>query len=153
VELNAAIESDRNLAPAYAEKGHVMVLLGRPEEAFEPVEQALRLDPLDPGRNIWEWYMCNAYAHLAQWENAIDWCQKSAASNPSLHWPYFELAAANAWLGRVPEATAAVTELRKLRPGFTVHDYLILPKPENAKWRREDERITEGLRKAGLPES
>ena len=35
------------------------------------------------------WY--NAHAHLAQWEKAIAWCQKSAASNPAMFVPYFEL--------------------------------------------------------------
>ncbi len=54
--------------------------------------------------------------------------------------------------GRAAEGSAAVAELRKLKPGFTVQDYLALPRPCNAKWRSEDLRIVEGLRKAGLPE-
>src|SRR5271166_7030267 len=39
-----------------------------------------------------------------------------------------------------------------MKPGFTVRDYLALPHPSNAKWRGEDQRIVEGLRKAGLAE-
>src|SRR5208337_4488705 len=66
--LDAVIAIDRNFANAYAEKSHTLVMLGRAEEAIKPVEQALRLDPRSPVRNIWEWYMCDAYAHLAQWE-------------------------------------------------------------------------------------
>ena len=128
-ELDAAIAIDRNFAPAYAEKSHTLVMLGRAEEAIKPVEQALRLDPRSPVRNVWEWYMCDAYAHLAQWEKAIEWCQKSVASNSSLLFPYIELAAANGWLGRPAEASAAVAELQKLKPGFTVQDYLALPHP------------------------
>ena len=96
--------------------------------------------------------MCDAYAHLAQWEKAINACQKSIASNPSLLFPYVELTAANSWLGRPAEARAAAAELQKLKPGFTVQDYLALPHPDNAKWESEDQRIVEGLRKAGLPE-
>ena len=45
-----------------------------------------------------------------------------------------------------------MAELQKLKPGFTVQDYLALPHPGNAKWESEDQRIVEGLRKAGLPE-
>ena len=150
--MDAAIAIDRNFAPAYGEKTHTLVMLGRAEEGIKPVEQALRLDPRSPARNVWEWYMCDAYAHLAQWEKAIDWCQKSVASNSSLLFPYIELAAANGWLGRPAEASAAVAELRRLKPGFTVQDYLALPHPGNAKWVSEDRRIVEGLRKAGLPE-
>jgi adenylate cyclase len=150
--LNAAISIDRNFAPAYADKGNTLVMMGRADEAFQPLEQALRLDPRAPGRNIWESYICNAHAHLARWEKAIKWCEKSAASNPSLFWPYIELAAANGWLGRPAAASAAVAKIHKFWPGFTVQDYLSLPKPDNPKWRGEDQRIAEGLRKAGLPE-
>ncbi|HTR14585.1 MAG TPA: adenylate/guanylate cyclase domain-containing protein [Roseiarcus sp.] len=150
--LNAAIRIDQNFAPAYADKGNTLVMMGRADEAFQPLEQALRLDPRAPGRNIWESYICNAHAHLAQWEKALEWCEKSAASNPSLFWPYIELAAANGWLGRPAQASAAVAKIRKFNPGFTVQDYLSLPKPNNPKWRSEDQRIAEGLRKAGLPE-
>src|SRR5208337_1096912 len=150
--LDAVIAIDRNFANAYAEKSHTLVMLGRAEEAIKPVEQALRLDPRSPVRNVWEWHMCDAYAHLAQWEKVLDSCQTSVASNSSLLFPYIELAAANGWLGRPAEASAAVAELRRLKPGFTVQDYLGLPHPGNAKWVSEDRRIVEGLRKAGLPE-
>src|SRR5271165_6142740 len=132
--LDAVIAIDRNFANAYAEKRHTLVMLGRVEEAIKPVEQALRLDPRSPVRNVWEWYMCDAYAHLAEWEKVIDSCQKSVASNPSLMFPYIELAAANGWMGRPAEASAAVAELQKLKPSFTVQDYLALPHPDNAKW-------------------
>ncbi|HKI15725.1 MAG TPA: adenylate/guanylate cyclase domain-containing protein, partial [Roseiarcus sp.] len=135
-ELDAIIAIDRNYASAYAEKGHTLVMLGRAEEAIKPVEEALRLDPRNAGRNIWEWYMCDAYAHLAQWEKAIEWCEKSIAPNPSLPLLcYVELTAANSWPGRPAEARAAAAELQKLKPGFAVQDYLALPHPDNAKWK------------------
>jgi adenylate cyclase len=150
--LDAAIAIDRNFAPAYGEMTHTLVMLGRAEEGVKSAEQALRLDPHSPARNVWEWYLCDVYAHLAQWQKTADWCQKSVASNSSLLFPYIELAAANGWLGRPEEASAAVADLRRLKPGFTVQDYLGLPHPDNAQWKSEDRRIVEGLRKAGLPE-
>src|SRR5208337_4028972 len=151
--LDAAIGSDRNFALAYAEKSHTLLMLGRAEEAIKAAEQSLRLNPHDSSQNAAGlYYLCNAYAHLAQWEKAIEWCEKSLASNALNFWPYFDLAAANGWLGRPSEASAAVAELHKLKPGFTVHDYLALPHPDNAKWKSEDQRIVQGLRKAGLPE-
>ena len=66
--------------------------------------------------------------------------------------PVSDLAAAYGWLGRQAEAANAIVELRTLKPGFTVRDYLRLPSPDNPKWKSERDRITEGLRKAGLPE-
>ena len=142
--------SDRNFAAAYAEKSHYMITHGRSPEAFELAEQALRLDPHDVGRNIWEWYVCNAHAHLAQWEQAIEWCQKSAASNPALFWPHYELAAAYAWLGQSSDAAREVSELRKLRPDATVHLYRELQDFPDPTFVTERDRIMEGLRKAGL---
>jgi hypothetical protein len=110
-----AIASDRNLAPAYAEKGHHMIATGRASEAPALLEQAIRLDPHDPGGNIRQWQMFNAYAHLAQWEQAIDWRQKSAASNPALFWRYFELTGA-VWVKVRNHCSARIeTELRPCR--------------------------------------
>ena len=149
---NDAIAIDRNLAPAYAEKGHYMITQGRSPEAFDLVAQALRLDPHDPGRNIWEWYICNAHAHLAQWEQAVEWCQKSAATNPEFFWPHFELASAYAWLGRPDDAAREVRELHKLMPDATVKLYRALQDFPDQKFRDERDRIIEGLHKAGLPE-
>jgi tetratricopeptide (TPR) repeat protein len=78
-ETNAAIANDRNFAAAYTKKGHYLIATGRASKDFEFLNVALRLDPRDPGRNIWRWQICNAHAHLAQWEQAIEWRQKSAA--------------------------------------------------------------------------
>src|SRR5271166_4082051 len=151
--LDAAIGSDRNFALAYAATSNTLIMVGRAEEAIEPAEQSLRLNPHGSSQNSAALYsLCNAYAHLAQWEKAIGWCEKSATSSPSLFWPYLDLIAANGWLGRPWEASSAASELHKLKPGFTVQDYLALPHPINAKWRGEDQRIVEGLRKAGLAE-
>ena len=154
-QWKAAVAADRNYAPAYAEMGLDLTLSGRAEEALEPIAQALRLDPHDSGRNFWEYYMCDAYAHMAKWEQAAEWCEKSVASNPSYLPPRFDLAAAYAWLGRSAEANAAVAEIQKLDPGLTVPLYLFeypyRPVSGNEKWKSEDQRIAEGLRKAGLP--
>ena len=92
---------------------------------------------------------------MAKWEQAAEWCEKSVGSNHEFSRPYFDLAAAYGWLGRSAEASAAVAEIQKLNPGFTVHQYLynaFRPMPGNEKWQSEDQRIAEGLRKAGLPE-
>ena len=154
-QLKAAIAGDRNYAAAYAEMGYILTWSGRAEDALKPIEQSLRLDPHAGARNMQEYYMCDAYAHLAKWEQAAEWCEKSVGSNHEFSRPYFDLAAAYGWLGRSAEASAAVAEIQKLDPGFTIHQYLynaFRPMPGNEKWQSEDQRIAEGLRKAGLPE-
>ena len=107
--------------------GMVLTLSGRAEDALEPIEQALRLDPHDSGRNVWEYYMCDAYAHMAKWEQAAEWCEKSVASNPGYLRARFDLAAAYGWLGRSVEAHAAVAEIQNLIPDFTVQRYSGVP--------------------------
>jgi adenylate cyclase len=155
-EFKAAVAADRNFASAYADMGNMLILSGRAEDALEPIGQALRLNPYDSGRYFWEYYMCDAYAHMAKWEHAAEWCEKSVGSNPGYLPPRFDLAAANGWLGRSPEAHAAVAEIQNLDPGFSVRrysfEYPYRWMSGNETWKTEDQRIAEGLRKAGLPE-
>ncbi len=150
-QLNAAIESDPSFAEAHAQIGSVMISLGRAEDAFKPIELALRLDPRAAERFFWEWYACRAHLALAEWDQAIEWCEKSVVSNPALPWPYFGLAGAYGWLGRAAEASAALAEFQKRYPGSTVQKYLSLPSA-NPKVKSQRERFAEGLRKAGMPE-
>ena len=152
-ETNTAIALDRNYAGAYAQKAHYMIAHGRAAEAFDLIDKALRLDPQDdPSLYVGQLFACNAHAQLAEWEQAIDWCQRSAASNPATFWPYYELAACYGWLGRTADAAHAVAELRKRRPEASVQDYAMMQNYPDPQFVRERERIMEGLRKAGLPE-
>ena len=129
------------------------MFLGHSEDGFVGVETALRLSPRDPEVHSWQFYMCHLHTHLAQWEQAIEWCGKSIASGDTSMFPYVDLAAANAWAGHDKEAKEAVAELRKLYPDFTVQTWAGIPGR-----RRSDLQSTipahrvEGLRKAGLPE-
>ena len=51
------------------------------------VETALRLSPRDPGVPSWQFYTCHLHSHLAQWEQAIEWCNKSVAGDPRDFYP------------------------------------------------------------------
>jgi tetratricopeptide (TPR) repeat protein len=155
-ELKAAVAADPNFAPAYAEMGNALILSGRAEEALAPIERALRLDPHDSGRSFWEQYLCDAYAHMAKWERAVESCERSVGANPGYLPAHFDLAAAYGWLGRPAEAHAAVAEIQNLEPGFSIHRYFFeYPyrwRSGNETWKTQDQRIAEGLRNGGLPE-
>ncbi len=151
-ELNVAISNDRNFAAAYALRGSALVFIGEAKKAIPEVETALRLSPRDPLQNWWEFRICHAYAHMAEWERAVEWCQKSIATNAGFWIAYIDLTAANGWLGRETEAKAAIDGLHKLMPGYTVQDWANIKWSENPQFQREYARIVEGLRKAGLPE-
>jgi adenylate cyclase len=150
-EAEAATAADRNLAAGYAAAGFYKVFSGRAAEGFAGVENALRLSPRDSLRFAWEQEICHLHAHLAQWDRAIEWCRKSIATHPQF-WAYADLAAAYAWINHDVDARAAVAELVKLKPDFTIRTWANIKWSDNPTFQREYQRITDGLRKAGLAE-
>jgi adenylate cyclase len=149
----AAIALNPSLAPAYGALGGAKIRVGRSAEAFAPLEMAIKLSPRDPLLNTWYFYICHAHSHLGQYERAVEWCRKSIAVKP--FWiAYADLAASYAWTGQQGEAQAAVAELRRMRPDYTVARWSEDGNgwSENTVFLSEFQRIAEGLRKAGLPE-
>jgi adenylate cyclase len=152
-EYEAAIALNPSLAPAYGALGGAKIRVGRSAEAFEPLERAIQLSPRDPLLNTWYFYICHAHTHLAQFEATVDWCLRSIAVKP--FWiAYADLAASYAWTGRESEAQGAVAELRRMKPNYTVTQWLNDGNgwSDNPIFLAEFQRIAEGLRKAGLPE-
>ncbi|WP_167407104.1 adenylate/guanylate cyclase domain-containing protein [Bradyrhizobium forestalis] len=152
-EYMTAIAINPSLAPAHGALGAAKIRVGRSAEAFAPLQMAIQLSPRDPLLSTWYFYVCHAHSHLAHYDEAIDWCSRSIAVNP--FWiAYADLAAANALTGHEHEAHAAVAELRRLRPNYTVALWLQDGSgwSDNVVFLAEFQRITEGLRKAGLPD-
>jgi hypothetical protein len=100
--------------------------------------------------------MCRLHSHLAQWERAIEWCNKAVASGlrDVRHVEVLaSLAAAHAWAGHDNEAKDALVQLLKVDPNFTTRDYeMFSGNPSDPTFMAERARIIEGLRKAGLPD-
>ena len=151
-QSGAALADDPNNASAHANVSFWNMFLGHSEDGFAGVEEALRLSPRDPEVDSWQHYMCHLHTHLAQWDQAIDWCGKSIASGNDSMFPYVDLAAANAWVGHDKEAREAVAQLRKLYPDFTVQSWAGIHWSDDPTFNEQYGRIVEGLRKAGLPE-
>jgi adenylate cyclase len=152
-EYEAAIALDSNNANAHGKAGFNKMYLGHAEDGFAGVETALRLSPRDPAAvPYWQFYMCDLHAMLAQWDEAIPWCEKSIAGAPQVWYPYAFLAAANAWAGRDKEAKEAAAQLQKLYPGFTVQTSVGFHFSDDPTYNAQAERIREGYRKAGIPE-
>jgi TolB-like protein/class 3 adenylate cyclase len=149
-----AIALDRNHAAAYVGRARNLNLIGRAADALAPVERAIRLSPRDPELYVWYFVLCHANTHLARDAQAIDWCLKSIATGKTFWFAYVDLASAYAWRGQQAEAAAAVAEILKLRPGFTVQTLVEEGSgtSDHPAFRKEFQRIVEGARKAGLPE-
>ena len=115
------------------------------------MQTAIHLSPRDPLLNIWYFIIFHAYTHLGQDDAAIEWCRRSVAIGP--FWiSYVDLASAYAWTGRKDEAQAAVAELLKLMPNYTVDRWAQEGWSSHPVFLAQYQRIIEGLRKAGLPE-
>ena len=151
-QAEAALADDPNYADAHANLGFWNVFLGHSENSFAGLETALRLSPRDPNVSWWQFYMCHARTHLAQWEQAIEWCGKSIASGNQSMYPFIDLTAAYAWTGHDKEAKETVAQLRKLYPDFTVQTWAGIHWTDDPTFNAQYQRIVEGLRKAGLPE-
>ena len=100
------------------------MFLGRAEDGFAGVETALRLSPRDPNVTWWQYDICHFHSHLAHWEQAIEWCNKSVASGNQTLWPYTDLAAAHGWLGHMKEAKEAAAQVLKFDPSFTIQGWI-----------------------------
>ena len=151
-EAEAAIADNPNNAEAHARRGFWKLYLGRAEDGFSGLETAFRLSPRDPEVPLWQQQVCVLHNFLAQWEQAIEWCEKARAGAPENLYTLVHLAAANAWAGHDKEAKEAVAQLQKVYPGFTVQTYAGIHFSDDPTFNAQRARIVEGLRKAGLPE-
>jgi adenylate cyclase len=151
-EAETAVADNPNNAWAHAARRFWKLYLGRAEDGFSGLETAFRLSPRDPYVPYWQFQVCVLHNFLAQWEQAIEWCEKAHAGAPENPIALVHLAAANAWTGHDQEAKEAAAQLRKVYPGFTVQTYAGIHWTDDLTFNAQRARIVEGLRKAGVPE-
>jgi TolB-like protein/DNA-binding winged helix-turn-helix (wHTH) protein len=141
---------------AYKEIGLSNVYLGRPEEALDWFGKAARIGPRDPARWTWLDGRGHALILLGRDEEAIHSLTSALDANPKNLSSHAFLAAAYALLDRPDEARAALAAYLQRRPDTRVSTFRRLsPVPfalTSAAYRQQHERISEGLRKAGMPE-
>jgi TolB-like protein/class 3 adenylate cyclase/Tfp pilus assembly protein PilF len=149
--LDRAITLNPNASMAWVARGWVQARHGgRPEQAIEDLNRALRLSPLDP---LGFFTTCGlAVAHFAAWrfEEAIEWADRSAHDQPLYIIPIHIKAVASAHLGLFDEARSAVSRMLAIHPGSTIAAFRALFAPAMIP-DLLDLYIT-GLRLAGLPE-
>ncbi len=141
-----AVALNPNSYFAWSGRGWVYRMAGLPEEAVQSFERAIRLSPLDPTLHRVLVGMGMAFIELRRFDEGITAGKKALRQNPSLSVAYHCLAAAFAHLGRDAEAQEAAARLLEVDPAFTISSWIARGGQSNAKL------LTEGLRKAGLPE-
>ena len=143
VEGERAVELDPNDGEVLGYLGNALNMASRYRDAADVLERALRLDP-SSDRSLFG--LAVSYRHLDRHAEAIELNRRALRANPEWHPAAMNLAALHAELGELDEARAALAELRRIVPDFSMATIPRLPfrNPDDLAW------IVRNLRKAGL---
>ncbi|MCP3407734.1 winged helix-turn-helix domain-containing protein [Bradyrhizobium sp. CCGB01] len=147
-----ALSFDPWNGPALYLIGLGQIHLGRFDDAIATFRQADRYDT--PPSSRWTWLLGAGWATLlkGQGEEALPWLQRSIAITSASGRSHMLLAAALYRAGRKEEATAAIEEGLRLRPGTTRLN--VSPPKGNTSpaFLEASARVVQSMVDAGLPE-
>ncbi len=147
-EAERAIALSPNFYSPYGVLGASLIFAGRPAEAIDKVEQALRLNPHNPLYvGTYLTILGAAYSLTGREEEAITALKRALSLFPDFLAPHQTLAVIYSELGREEEARAEAAEVLRLSPSFSLEGMRQrLPYKDPA----QTERVLADLRKAGL---
>jgi TolB-like protein/Tfp pilus assembly protein PilF len=152
-ELERSLALNPNLADARAHIGLAKLFDGRGEETEGDENEALRLSPRDNRAWLWMHFSGAAKMQLGDDEDAVKWFRRAIELNPNFALMHFFLAAALANLGKPEEAQVVTQAGLTLDPAFTIQRFRLGgPESDNPVFLRQRERVTDMMRKAGVPE-
>jgi adenylate cyclase len=147
-EAKRAIALSPNFYSPYSVLGISLIFAGRPAEAIDELEKAIRLNPRNP--LYLETYLAvlgAAYSSTGRVEEAITTLKRAVSLVPNDPGPHQILASIYSALGREEEARAEAAEVLRLNPSFSLEGLKQrLPFKDPAK----TEQYLASLRKAGL---
>ncbi len=137
------------LAPNSAEglltTAHALIFGGEPAGALEALGTYMRLDPHYP--DITLHFLAEAHISMGQYDEAIAVLKQRLQRNSDSWMAFALLASCYGHLGRLEEGRAALAELLRINPGFSIERRRrTLPFKNPADF----ERRVEGMRKVGL---
>jgi adenylate cyclase len=155
-EYETALALNRNMAYALIGLGWCKVDAGSLDEAIPLAEQAIRLNPRDPG--IGWWYGQIGTVHLLQsrTDEAIVWLEQARTAIPAVPAHHSRLASAYAIRGEIERAAAELAEARRLA-GDDRYSSIARLRAGGCCGSPKTRTLFEttyfaGLRKAGVPE-
>jgi len=146
--VEKALALDPSSAWAWNRSGYLHIHFDRPDEAIDHFQRAIRLSPFDP--MIFNSYFGIGTAHFVagRYADSVDWCERALLTNPKALWINRTLAPAYVFTGRREEGEASVRSLLEAYPGLTIPAV----RSAQALSPRVLDRLSEGLKQAGLPE-
>lgn len=145
--LEEAISLNPSFAAAHVMLGQMYVYVGRREEAIQLAETGIRLSPADPRLDRWLPALAGAHYQLRHYAEAIEAGRRSWTLNRN--WPHGlrYVVAGLAQLGRIAEAQAALTELKRMDANL---EYSASVFRRNWPNPADVDHLLDGLRKAGF---
>ena len=143
-ELELALEINPSDADAHAKQGAVLLYSGRAADAVRSLESALRFNPGMGGRALSNLGL--AYYLAGRYEESIGALEPGLGREPT-YFTHAVLAAVYAQTNRAEEASREAGKVLRLWPFFRVELFA-----SQFRSSADRARITDGLRKAGLPE-
>jgi adenylate cyclase len=133
-----ALELSPSNAPAAAQIGAMLAVLGRANEAMEYIHRAISLSPKDPALGRWYMFGGQIELELRHDEDAVEWLLRAIALNPRNMRAHALLGAAYALLGNKADAARQVAEVQKLAPWAVDHPDRIF---DDGSMTRSDGRL------------
>ena len=144
-EVRRSIELNPNHSGAHVGLGNGLSYNGNPGEGIPHLQMAMRLSPEDPRTHMIMVFTAEAYLNNRDYEQAVAWARKSIVRKSEFALAYAILAAGLAYLDRIGEAKAALSECLRLQPRVIANRrFSVLYKRSG-----DAEHILDGLRKAG----
>jgi len=142
-----AIELNPSNAQAHYVIGPAMLFDGRPQEAIEAINLAIRLSPNDSFMFVWLSTLAASYYMLRDYETSLRIAERAIRLNPKYPLALRNRVSCLAQLGRLDEARQALVAFVAASPGITAE-------AARAAWRRPEDadHYMDGLYKAGWTE-
>jgi len=144
-EAKIGISLNPNNADAYHVFGIILNYADRPKEGIDFIRKAIRLNPI-PSANYLN-SLGASYLGLQEYEKCVETFKQVLKLNPEYFFANIGLTLAYMRLGLNEEANRSASDLLKIRPDFSVKEFInVLPTDNKAFLKL----LEEALRKAGL---
>jgi TolB-like protein len=148
--VERALLLNPNLVGAWYASGWGRINRGEPEVAIKHLAQAMRLSPLDPQMMAMQAGTALAHFLAGRYDEASCWTERAMWAQSNYFTTVPIAAASYALAGRNAEAKKAIARVAELDPALcmaNLKEWIPFRRPEDL------EKLGEGLRKAGLPET
>ncbi|MER8467789.1 tetratricopeptide repeat protein [Mesorhizobium sp. M1396] len=147
--IDRALALNPNLASAWLFSGWVRANLGDTETSLQHLATAIRMSPVDPLMFDMQNGVAMAHLYAGRFEEASSWAERSLREKPD-YLPSLRFEAASyAHAGRTEDAQKVVSRILGLDPGLRISNLADVVSTNRAA---DVALLSEGLRKAGLPE-